>query len=208
MEGLTLFKTPSIYLVIERYLEWRDFLHIIQTCRELYYNWVSKDPIRWKDLKLPLFIYKYILGYEYTKTNNPTQSVREIALESIISNNAYYYYPCMGRCGNRFIYMHSVVSHDLTYALCTECARFDRSCFLKRHLIKNKLTKDPQTYLIDYIIALVGVEKFTENRNKIFELWMTVCSPFLIRQEGWAIEIYSIEQVEKYAKELLDKMSL
>jgi hypothetical protein len=70
MEGLTLFKTPSIYLVIERYLDWRDFLHIAQTCRELYYNWVSKDPTRWKDLKLPLFIYKYILGYEYTKTNN------------------------------------------------------------------------------------------------------------------------------------------
>ena len=102
--------------------------------------------------------------------------------------------------------MYSIVSRNLTYALCVDCARFDRSCFLKRHLIKNKLTKDPETYLINYITALIGAEKFAENRNKIFELWRTVYGPFLIRQEGWAIKIYSIEQVEKYAKELLDKM--
>ena len=76
MEGLSLFKSPSIYLVIERYLEWRDFLHITQTCRELYYNWVSKDPIRWKDLRLPRFIYMFVLGLEYTKTENPIQSIR------------------------------------------------------------------------------------------------------------------------------------
>jgi hypothetical protein len=206
MEGLALFKTPSIYLVIERYLEWIDFLHIIQTCRELYYNWVSKDLIRWKDLRLPRFIYGCILGLGTPKTNNPTQSIRERAIESLISNNVYYY-PCMGSCG-KHVYRESVVSHDLTYALCIDCARLVGSCFLKRYLIRNNLTKDAEAHLNSYLTALVGTEKFTENRKKIFELWRTVCSPFLIRRKAWLIEVYSIEQVEKYAKELLDKMGI
>lgn len=89
MEGLVLFKTPSIYLVIEGYLEWRDFLYILQTCRELYYNWVSKDPVRWKDLHLPRFICERILGLKEIEKDNPTRCIRKRALKSLISNNLH-----------------------------------------------------------------------------------------------------------------------
>lgn len=206
MEGLTLFKTPSIYLVIEGYLFWRDFLHIAQTCRELYYNWVSKDPTRWKDLVLPNFIYKCILGLEITETDNPIESIRERALESLISNNTYYYYPCMGRCGKR-VFEKFVVSRYLPYALCVGCARFQSICFLNMYLIRNNLTKNAEGYLTHYITALVGAEKFTENRDKIFDFWSygyVKC----IRKKGWLIPIYSIRDVENRAKDLLSKLNL
>jgi hypothetical protein len=204
MEGLTLFKTPSIYLIIERYLEWRDFLHIIQTCKELYYNWVSKDPERWKDLILPRLIYERILKIKI-EANNPTQAIRERALASLLSTNKLFFH-CMGICG-KTVFIEAVVSRHLPHALCGECAIFFKSSFIERFLVSLRLSRNPEIVLLDYAYKRLGEESYKQ-APRIIAFWRKNYMDVLKRDINWLFPVYSIEQIEQYSKELLDKMSL
>lgn len=112
----------------------------------------------------------------------------------------------MGSCG-KHVYREVVVSRHLPYALCIECARFDRSFFLKRYLIRNDLTRDAEAYLTSYVTALIGAEKFTENRGLIFDFFNFGYTRSL-RKDKWLIPIYSIRDVENRAKDLLTEISI
>lgn len=207
MEGLIslVLGYPHVYMVIEKYLKWQDLVHLMCTCRELYYDWVSKDTEKWKSLRLPQKICK-VLGIPYPSNHNPIKIIRQRALDSsAIDILSYSNVPCMGGCGQS-IQNNKRVSYNLTYVICQVCAARSLSIgfwVVERYLISHTLTRYPYNEACRYGRLILG-EKWAHNSDAFICQWM-VFSRKLRMEPGWNLCVFKINDVTKKVDKLLKR---
>lgn len=204
--SISIFKIPSIYMVIERYLEWRDFIHLTCTCKELYLEWVSSDQKRWKDLRLPRFIGDHVLRLFVPARLNILVSIRRRALDAIITGDAHWF-PCMGGCGVSCS-VRDLVSKELPYAVCLECAgncESQGTCIIERHFEKHGLTDDGILYAKKYARKCMGKEKWKRLKPIFYNYWTRFYVKYLENQSGWLITVFKREDIEEKVIGLLRK---
>lgn len=208
MEGpILIFRTPSIFYILEQYIQWRDLIHIMCTCRSLYFDWVSHDTQKWKDLKLPGFICTAVLAIPFPLKLNPIKAVRERARRSIILGTlSYALLPCMGGCGDT-VQKSRVVSPALRYAVCKSCA-LKRSesgrQIVQVYFKKHGLTDRPTTYAMNYARNTIGCqEKWLNLQMSIDNYWKFFYSKQLIRITEWSIPVYRQHDIRVLVDQIL-----
>lgn len=208
MEGpILIFRTPSIFYILEQYIQWRDLIHIMCTCRSLYFDWVSHDTQKWKDLKLPGFICTAVLAIPFPLKLNPIKTVRERARRSIILGTlSYALLPCMGGCGDT-VQKSRVVSPALGYAVCKRCALVELGFgryVVKIYFKKHGLTDRPETYAMNYARNTIECEKtWLRVQLAIHDYWVSFCFKQLVRITEWSIPVYRQHDIRVLIDRLL-----
>ena len=200
-------------MIIERYLDnWRDFIHLMCTCKQLYFEWVSKDTERWKRLRLPHHITKRVLHVFVPKNTNPTIVIRKRALDSYLHMDilSYAKVPCMGGCG-RTIRASETVSMQLSWAVCQKCAECAKSCpngcnMIQTYFKRNGFTNNPSTVAFEYAYTHLGEEKWLKNKEVISRYWTTYYVQKLKKQHGWTISVFKIRHVQETMLRLINEL--
>jgi hypothetical protein len=204
--SVSIFKTPSIFIRIEIHLHWLDFIHLMCTCRELYFNWVSADKKRWKNLGVPLEICNFVLGINVSPKKNPILVMRKRAVSALTMNaKPGVYSPCMGGCGQHVL-PKFFVSKKLPYAVCFKCAKQSYShgsYLIERYLNTLGLTFKQQD--IAYQCAHSRFDSITwfNKCNIIMDCWNEYYAKKLKTIPGWKVPVFEIASIHRLMKRML-----
>jgi hypothetical protein len=197
--SVSIFKTPSIFMLIEKHLDWRDFIHLLCTCKELYFEWVSKDIERWKKLKIPRYICKHILHIPVSKEPGPVMQMRKRAIDALVVNikDNCSRLPCMGGCG-QYIFAGNIVSKELDYVVCYICgvSRSPGVEIVNKYLKSNGYTIDCTQVAFEHAILKLGQKMFLKKHDVIKQLWFGHYSNQLKAIYGWKFEVFSIKSIQ------------
>lgn len=207
--SVSLFKTPSIFMLIERHISWIDFIHLMCTCRELYFNWVSADKERWKNLRIPLKICNFFLGINVSPKKNPILVMRRRANDALTINaKAGVYSPCMGGCGQHVL-PKDFVSMQLPYVVCVRCVKKKShrhgSYILERYLNTIGLTYKPKTVASDYAYSHVDSTTWFNRSETIMHYWSKHYATRLKVIPGWKVPVFSIALIHRLMERLLNE---
>lgn len=199
--SVSLFKTPSIFMLIEKHIRWLDFIHIMCTCRELYFEWVSADKKRWKKLRLPRYICENIIGICISPKKNPILVMRRRAIDALTMNaKPGVYSPCMGGCGQHLL-PKDFVSMQLPYAVCCKCAK--QNNLIERYLNKIGLTCKQNDIAYQYAHSRFDSITWFNKCNIIMDCWDNYSVKKLKTISEWKVPVFDIASIHRLMERML-----
>lgn len=155
-----IFRDATLFSAIDRYLEWRDLIHLMCTCRQFYWHWISEDMPRWRGLaSLRALCQRFgLIFWDASKPNgtmgNPIVYIRISACSARIQPNDTLrtVKRCVGGCAGSGAPCN--VTH-LKYCICCRCAQTKKavSGVISRALERAGLLSSAQA--LDYFVQLL-----------------------------------------------------
>lgn len=196
---MEVFKTPHVFFKIERHLRWQDVMALMQTCRVLYYEWLSKDTERWKDARLFKSL-PAVLGIPKPRKLNVVCVVRKKALDGI---------SCMGGCGGCNVQRYKACK-SMPVIVCSHCAlRCDMYGWKIIQLYAEKtevISHEVKQYGLNYCRNKMGTDVYHVHRAYIVDRWEARLARMAFAA-GWIISAYEKERVRAEMDAIMSTIS-
>jgi len=197
------FMDSNLFTCLDCYLDWKDLIHLTRVCRNLYHEWITKYPKRWKHLRT-LQLLCFALGMPDNMCN-PLVSIRARALRAFI-RSPYKEIPCMGGCGHSG---RPVNPDKFKYCICKNCAMFPMGfgyTMVKNELGKIGMTQNYYYEGLVYARSLVGNDKSA--LADFEESWKYVALHERYVPEWGGLRIYSLKDVHTRVRDLFRPMTM